>query len=386
MTTFTYKRWALYGILLLLIGSCIDPYRPPQITAPNQYLVVDGFLNGGLGNSVIKLSRTQNLSATTKPVVETKAVIKAEGVSGETFSFVEGATGTYTLANTNLPIGKSYRVRIKTAGGSEYLTDPITIKQTPKIDSLSWAIENDGLQIYVNAHDATNKTRYYRWEYEDTYEIRTPYESPFDYVNNRVVMRTSPPVNHCWKTQVSTAILLGNTSRLTQDVLNKAPLLFIPGSSPKLWIKYSLMVKQYAQSPEGYAYWENLQKTTEQLGGLFDPLPSQISSNVHSLTNPTEPVIGFLDGYTTEQVRVFLTRPLDLPYNLLRTGYEQCKLDTIPIPGEAPPVPLSSLLSPGGGYIAIKELTPNVQYLATGTHCADCRDIGTTTRPSFWPQ
>ncbi|RYF55980.1 MAG: DUF4249 domain-containing protein [Cytophagaceae bacterium] len=367
MKTVNFRRWALYGIGLLLIGSCVDPYRPPQIEAPNRYLVVDGFLNGGTGSSTIKLSRTQNLSTTGKPLAETKATITVEGGGGEKFSFIESATGTYTLANTTLPVGKAYQVRIKTQVGGEYLSDPITIKQTPKIDSLSWEVKNDGLQIYVNTHDAANKTRYYRWEYEDTYEIRTPYQSPFDFVNGRVINRVSPPVNQCWRTQTSTSILLGSTARLTQDVLQQAPLLFIPGSSPKLWIKYSLMVKQYAQSQEAYAYWENLQKTTEQLGGLFDPLPSQIGGNMHSLANPTEPVLGFLDGYTTDQVRVFIDRPLTLPYSLLRTGYEQCRLDTIPKPGEKPPVPLSVLLAPGGGYIAIEQLIPNPQYLATGT-------------------
>lgn len=385
MPASAYKRWTIYGSLLLLTARCVDPYRPPEIAAPNQYLVVDGFLNGGTGTSVIRLSRTQNLTASTKPLTEAKATVQAEGSTGEKFSFVESPAGTYTLASATLPIGKAYRVRIKTQVGSEYLSDPITIKQTPKMDSISWAVQNDGLQIYVNTHDATNKTRYYRWEYEDTYEIRTPYESPFDYVNGQVVNRTSPPVNHCWRTQASTSIVLGTSARLTQDVLKQAPLLFIPGSSPKLWIKYSLMVKQYAQSQEAYAYWENLQKTTEQLGSLFDPLPSQIGSNLHSLTNPTEPVLGFLDGFTTEQVRVFINRPLNLSYNLLRTGYEYCKLDTVPIPG-LPPQPLSAYLGPGGGYIAIVELKPGVMYMATGTHCADCRDVGTTTRPSFWPQ
>lgn len=386
MQTLNFRRQVLYGALLLLVGSCVDPYRPPQIEAPNQYLVVDGFLNGGAGNSVIKLSRTQNLSTTTRPAAEAKATIRVEGGTGEAYSFIESAAGTYTLGAATLPVGRVYRVRIRTTAGGEYLSDPITIKQTPKIDSISWSIRNDGLQIYVNTHDATNKTRYYRWEYEDTYEIRTPYASPYDYVNGQLVARTSPAVDHCWRTQASTAILLGTSARLTQDVLKQAPLLFIPGSSPKLWIKYSLLVKQYAQSPEAYAYWENLQKTTEQLGGLFDPLPSQVSGNIHSVTNPAEPVLGFLDGFTAEQVRVFINRPLDLSYNLLRTSYENCRLDTIPDP-KVPPQPLSAYVGPGGGYVAIQELGPGTKiYLGTGTHCADCRDIGSTTRPSFWPQ
>jgi len=385
MGTFTRKQRLFFGAMALLAGSCVDPYRPPEIEAPNRYLVVDGFLNGGAASSTIKLSRTQKLATTTAPLAETKATIRVEGSTGEAYSFVESTAGTYTLSTATLPIGKVYRVRIKTAGGSEYLSDPITIKQTPRIDSISSAVKNDGLQVYVNTHDATNKTRYYRWEYEDTYEIRTPYSSPYDFVNGRVVNRTSPPVNNCWRTQQSTAILLGTSARLTQDVLRQAPLLFIPGSSPKLWIKYSLLVKQYAQSQEAYAYWENLQKITEQAGGLFDPLPSEVGGNIHSLTNPAEPVLGFVDGYTTEQVRVFIERPLQLSFSLLRTGYADCKLDTIPTPG-APPQPLSASLGPGGGYVAIEQIPQTSTYLATSTHCADCRDVGTTTRPSFWPR
>ncbi|MEZ0485120.1 DUF4249 domain-containing protein [Fibrella aquatica] len=385
MTFFSFKLRYLGVALLLLAIGCVDPYRPPQIEAPNQYLVVDGFLNGGTGNSTIKLSRTQNLTSTTRPVVETRASIRVEGNAGEAYSFVESAAGTYTLASTTLPIGRTYQVRIKTTTGGEYLSDPITIKQTPKIDSLTWEVKNDGVQVYVNTHDDANKTRYYRWEFEDTYEIRTPYSSPFDFVNGRVVNRTSPRVSQCWRTQNSTAILLGTSARLTQDVLKQAPLLYIPGSSPKLWIKYSLLAKQYAQSPEAYAYWENLQKTNEQLGGLFDPLPSEMLGNMRSLTNPAEPVLGFVDGHTVEQLRVFIDRPLTLSFNLLRTGYEDCVLDTIPFPGR-PVLPLASTLGPGGGYIAIEQIPESSSYLATRTRCADCRDIGTITRPSYWPQ
>jgi Domain of unknown function (DUF4249) len=371
-----WLRW-LQGALLLTLGSCVDPYRPPEIAAPNTYLVVDGSLNSGTGTSTIKLLRTQNLSSATKPAPETNATIRVEGTA---YSFVETAKGTYTLVSATLPVGSNYQVRIKTTNGREYLSDPITMKRTPKVDSVSGEVVNNGLQIYVSTHDATNKTRYYRWEYEDTYEFYTPYISTLDFVNNQVVQHVGPYTNHCWRTEFSNSILLGSSARLTQDVLQKSPLLFITATSPKLNVKYSILVKQYAQSAEGYAYWQNLLKTTEQLGSIFDPLPSQVGGNLHCVNYPSEPVLGFLDGFTTEPFRVFIDRPNALSRSLIRTGYEGCLIDTLPKPKQ----PLSVFLGPGGGYNALSSLEQG-GILAAGIACTDCRDRGTIVKPSYWP-
>ncbi|MEJ7664694.1 MAG: DUF4249 family protein [Hymenobacter sp.] len=56
--------------------------------------------------------------------------------------------------------------------------------------------------------------------------------------------------------------------------------------SSKLYYLYSILVRQYALTPEEFAYWDKLRKNTENLGTLFDPLPSQLSGNVHRLTMP----------------------------------------------------------------------------------------------------
>lgn len=371
------RRFAyLFATLLLLIG-CVDPYQPPAITAPNRYLVVDGLLT--TDTSRIQLSRTQNLGESTKPSPELGATVRVEETGGAAYTLADKGQGLYALESARLVVGRTYRLTIRTKAGGTYQSAPITMKATPAIDSLTWAVENSGLQIFVNTHDPANRTRYYRWTYEDTYEFYTPYLSTLDFVNGRVVQRE--PVNHCWRTAPSTAIVIGSTARLSQDVLQRAPLLFIPGSSPKLNVKYSLLVQQYALSAEAYAYWLNLQKTTEQLGSLFDPLPAQVVGNLTCLTNPDEPVLGFVDASTVVQRRVFIDRPAALPRNLIRTGYEGCFVDTIPKPRQ----PLSAFVGLGGGYALIQNLERDGLYLGVATPCADCRDRGTVVKPSYWP-
>ncbi|HEY5369358.1 MAG TPA: hypothetical protein VIJ75_10225, partial [Hanamia sp.] len=43
------------------LANCKTPYNPPVQNAKQQFLVVEGFLNGN-GSTIITLSRTRNIS------------------------------------------------------------------------------------------------------------------------------------------------------------------------------------------------------------------------------------------------------------------------------------------------------------------------------------
>ncbi|MGA0557033.1 DUF4249 domain-containing protein [Larkinella sp. VNQ87] len=374
-----------YILVALWIGSCVDPYRPPAVEAPNTYLVVDGFLNGS-GASTIRLSRTQNLLEGQKPPVETKATIRVEGQTGGSQAFTDKGDGTYTLTEGNLQFGQSYRVRIRTANGREYLSDYVTIKRTPQIDSVTWYPGADGVQFEVTTHDPTNNTKYYRWEYEETWEYYTAFYSVVDYVNKNFVYR-SENINHCWRSNNSTGIFVSSSVKLTQDVINKYPLVYVSHvASNRLRVRYSLLVKQYALTAEAYEYWENLRKNTENLGSLFDPQPFQVLGNIRSVTDPNEPVVGYLSGYSVEEKRIFVASS-QLPPWRIPSGYESCVPDSLPLVAtrEKP----SAFEMAELGYVPIDELRPPnggpvLGYRMSSAFCVDCRTVGTNVKPSFW--
>ena len=87
--------------------------------------------------------------------------------------------GIYTSPNLNLVLNQEYRLRITTSNGKEYLSDYVIAKKTPLIDSLGFRQEDKGVQVYVNAHDDSNNTRYYRWDFDETWEIKSYYYSLF---------------------------------------------------------------------------------------------------------------------------------------------------------------------------------------------------------------
>ncbi|MEJ7664695.1 MAG: DUF4249 family protein [Hymenobacter sp.] len=95
-------------------------------------------------------------------------------------------------------------------------------KLTPPIDELPWAAEPSGVQIYVNTHDPTSATRYYRWEYQETWEFHSAFRSDVEYVNGQFQRRTED-ISRCWRTENSTRISLTTSDKLTQDVIAKFP-------------------------------------------------------------------------------------------------------------------------------------------------------------------
>lgn len=81
-----------------------------------------------------------------------------------------------------------------------------------------------------------------------------------------------------------------------------------------------------------YNYWANLKKTTEQPGTIFDPQSSQLNSNIHCLSNPAEPVLGYLCASSTTKKRIFINRS-DLSYYNYTPYWLSCQLDTNVIVG-----------------------------------------------------
>lgn len=371
------KQWLSF--LLLLLGSCIEPYQPDVIQDPHNYLVVDGFINSS-GPTSIRLSRTVNLDGATIPPGEPSAKVYIEEEGGPQFELREGQDGNYTSQSLQLNPARQYRLRIRTAAGKEYASAYVKAKITPPIDSITWRVQDDAVQLYVSTHDPEQNTRYYRWHYEETWEFTTPYYSSYEFKNNAIIDRWED-IYHCWRSSNSTGIWVASTTKLSKDVVSDFPLIKLPSSSGKIKRKYSILVKQYAQTKEAYEYAETLKKNTENIGTLFDPLPSQLSGNIKCITAPEEPVIGFIMATTEQKKRIFIKRE-QLPIGWRSNDeYSYCKMDTVLNKDVAMSfsnglsLPIQGIFSPMGTLLG---------YTASSIDCVDCRLRGTNVKPAFW--
>lgn len=368
--------------LMLYVGySCVQPYMPPEITQAGNYLVVDGFLNvKPLAKSQIKLSRTQNVNETKLPEAVRGAAVSVEGDKGSRFAFSEALPGTYTLGAVAYSENEQFRLHIKTKDGKEYLSLYVPAMQTPPIDSVTYRMNPDrtGVQIYVNTQDPLNKTRFYRWNYEETWEYQMPLYTGYEVINKKVRPRIED-INTCWGTRKSAQITVGSSFKLSKDMIRDIRIAEVPILGDKLRLKYSILVKQYGVSQKEFEYWSTLSGTNEVTGGLFDAQPSQVTGNISCLSDPNELVFGFFSSSSVEEKRLFITDKLG------GTTF----LDNSCVPIDTLPESEAIRMFQSESHLILVEIPvpgSTVPWYSTGSAaCSDCRVLGgTAKRPSFW--
>src|SRR5258708_35423980 len=109
------KKMKYLLVLPIFTMACKKPFTPPAIASCGSMLVVEGVINSGPDSTIIKLSRTVNVSnkVTANPV--TGAVVTVENDQNISFPLAETSNGHYVSAGLNLDNSRTYRLSIKTS-------------------------------------------------------------------------------------------------------------------------------------------------------------------------------------------------------------------------------------------------------------------------------
>ncbi len=378
----TSKKITLaYILVALCTWSGKVGYVPPTSGKTVNYLVVDAVLNSG-SQTTINLSRTRSLVDSVNNIPELNAQVTVEGNGSDIFPIYGQGNGQYIADYLYLNPSEQYRLHIITQDGTEYISDYVEVKQTPPIDSVFWEKQGDGLHVYVNTHDPTGNSKYYQWNYAETWQYTSSFFSYLEYIDNGLVIRPNQNfIYNCWHNVSSSSILIGNTSGLSEDILSRYQLVFIPNGSEKPWIRYSINVNQHALTKDAYQYWETLRKSTEELGSLFDPQPSQLPGNIHCTTRPDEPVIGYVSAATISTQRIFIEYDQIKPWVL--TNLTNCQIELVPL-DKINEALGDTLTTTAIDYHYTNGILTGVD--ASTIDCVDCRiKGGTNVKPAFWP-
>src|ERR1700744_2145899 len=325
------KGICLLILLAVIAAGCKKPFDPVVLSTSNSYLVVEGVINSGSDSTFIKLSHTVKLSDKTTASPELNATVAVEGDQNTSYPLTETGNGNYSCAGLNLDNSHKYRLSIKTSNGKQYLSDYVDVVNSPPIDSISYDTQGTnagpGLNVYTNTHDANNKARYFRWDYQETWMFNSNFLSAFKSNGDTVLARDmiNDNIYTCWLSDTSSTILLGSSAKLSQNVIVNNPITAVASTSEKVGLEYSILVRQYALTVDAYNFYTNLKKNTEQLGSIFDAQPSEISGNIHSVSSPTEPVIGYISVGSTTTKRIFILKR-NLPAWSAIPFYSNCML------------------------------------------------------------
>lgn len=381
---------AIASLFLGAVSGCLEPYQPPVVATDIDILVVDGFMNTTSSTATVRLTHANTLSEETQNNPEANAVVSIRSDENDVYVLIEQDPGLYSLSGLLIDPEKKYQLIIHTQDQQDYLSDLVPIQESPPIDSIVWRATSNGLDILANTHDETGKTKYYRWDYVETWEYRAPHLSAYKLVNHEAIYRDPAEYTYkCWRTLPSTNLLVGSTATLAADVIRDFQLVAIPQQSQKISAKYSILVTQRSLTEDEYSFWKDLENVTESLGGLFDAQPYQVTGNIHNASDPTAPVLGYFAGGSTAEQRIFIDF-YDLPDYLQKLPRSTCILDTVCIfkdPRGNLPCSIDLRNLGGDPYLVAPQFNgPSIwAYTMASPECADCRiQGGSLNKPDFW--
>ncbi|HZY80806.1 MAG TPA: DUF4249 domain-containing protein [Cyclobacteriaceae bacterium] len=381
-------------IMLVALMGCIEPYSTDFPFFPGDVVVIDGRLDATARSITVKLSRPQAINDEAAPPIVPGADVALIGSRGLHLNLIEERPGIYSTTNVPVNYDEKYNLDVTLNDGRKFISDPVEVLRTPQIDLVTYDFTNDerGIEILLNTHDESGKAKYFGWDYVETYEYTSLFESHFTFINKIPEKRAQEDqVYRCWRTAPSFSIGIATTRDLTASTVYRYPVLSIPGGSLKLSIRYSVLINQRVISPEEFIYLKEMKKTTEQLGDFFGPLPTTAPGNFHEVGNASSTVLGFFSASEITKKRIFINYK-DLPETLqIPQGFGSCQAeltcDQNPNRKRTGP---ESCLNPEiltSTTVILDRIThlDSIFYSYTKRECADCRSHGgVTTKPDFW--
>ncbi|CAM3678572.1 DUF4249 domain-containing protein [Flavobacterium gelidilacus] len=388
-------------VLLLLVitaVSCTEPYAL-QTNTFEDVIVIEATITNELKKQEIKISRTFQLEEK-EPQLETNATVYITDDLGNQYNFNE-TNGKYISEFEFQAISeRQYQLFVKTSNGKQYISTREKLTTINNLSSVEATVKNkfgvNGVDITANSYDPTGTSKYYRYEYEETYKIIVPYWS----ADSLKVIQTfsgntfaqtlrNGESKTCFKTELSNEITLVNTTLLAEDKIEDYSIRFINQENYSIANRYSILVRQYVQNLSSYTFYNTLKKISASGNVLSPSQPGFVNGNIIENGNPNEKIIGFFDVSSVSEKRIFFNyedlfpgepKP-NYPYDCEVLTYDKTKLGTVsetPIDGYK----YLLLLTQSGQIILYQNEDPIFKMVLP--ECGDCRTLGSNVVPSFW--
>lgn len=386
----THKHMVIL-VLLIMSTACVERFYPGEDDLKTGRLVINAHLTGQPGIQIIEISRSVGLSnSSLDPVSGSFVVLLRE--DGELRGFSENRPGFYEadLDESFLQTGMSFMVQVSTSEGNYYESSLEKLRPVPSIDSIYYQVEHrsyssesdtiGGIRFYIDFTYDDAAYEYLRWDVTETYEFHNPDMEGFFLNDNLRVVPLPDTSNYktCYISNELSSIHSMATSYLDFGIYIKKPFDFVQNiqMEQKLHHKYSLLVKQYSLGKEAFHYWNELKKTSQEQGWLFDKQPALLKSNVRNINREDEIVLGYFSMAGMVEKRAFAIEPEGL--NL--SAY---KWYCFPI-SRGPGGPVSREDIPK--YYAMAPLDGGVSFAEVNKHCVDCRAYKNSShiKPEFW--
>ncbi len=374
------------AISFLFALGCREPFNPDIAPSDLTVLVVEGYLDTEGMSSILQLGYTRNIQSEDNfspsyPV----ASVFLESLQGEQYSLTDLGGGKYEFAH-DIAEEDSYRLRIISSDGRSYSSEFMKPILTPEIIEVGFERNEIGAEVYVTTKGDENADDFL-WTYEETYAFRPKIASSFKYdpeTKDIVYRNPDERTDLCYRGGPSSDLILETSSRFQDQFVFRQSIKQILIGDERLSVRYSILISQKALDKKASEFWEILRKNTDDLGSIFSPMPSNISSNVSNDQDPGSPVIGYVSLGTVKQKRLFIDIREVTPWNTQVPEYFGCMVEPDTIFRASYENAFGS-----GNFVPTTPIIPDrapapIGFQGAPRRCTDCTLRGTIVKPDFW--
>jgi hypothetical protein len=390
-----------FGILIVVLNSCTEPFDTTGVISDfESVLVIEATITNEFKQQQIRLTRTFEFEANGAPSESNAEVIVLDD-QGNEFRFLETEPGLYLSEQVfEAQANRDYRLSVTTSDGRNYASRVTQLTQVTPIGEVVAERrinnEEEGMAILVNTFDPTNSSKFYRYEYEETFLIIAPDWKEEDLIASpnsndcQVEVVTTGENNErvCYGTNTSNGIILTSTAGLVEDRVSEFMVRFVDRNNYIISHRYSILVRQFVQSSAAYSFFDTLKNLSES-DNLFSQIqPGLLVGNVFSENNDNEIVLGYFDIASVSEERIFFDYDVFFPNEPLPPYISACNPSAPPIVGLAGDCELADFVRANfveylGVNSAPTEERPG-PFLVVAPACGDCTVIGSNVVPPFW--
>lgn len=391
--------YSIFVFVALITASCVDPYQL-ETNSFEEVLVIEATLTNELKQHQVKITKTYKLEEAV-PSIATNANVSVIDNLGNSYNY-SFANGVY-LSNEiyQAEANRSYKLRVEN-NGQIYESALETLNESKPIESITTTIETKngdrGVQLRVNSFDANGNSKYYRFDYEETYKIIAPYwsenvatvildDSPGMSTGDEIVISPRTyEARTCYSSVKSTELIGTSTIGLSEDRIQEFPIRFIKVTDPIIKHRYSINVKQYVQSLAAYTFYKTLAELSAAGENIFSQnQPGFFYGNIKSVATPAEKVIGFFEVSGMSEKRIFFNFEDVFPNDNPPPYFYPCEIyqynSTVFGPSDNQGANLRSALFSGNGIFYSSDFPI---YSLVKPECGDCTTFSSNVIPPFW--
>ncbi|MCM0665019.1 DUF4249 domain-containing protein [Flavobacterium tyrosinilyticum] len=393
MKTLLKNKIAVLLLMSTIFISCTETYNL-KTDSYEEALVVEATITNELKKQEIKLTKTARLEEEGVQL-ETGANVVVTDNKGNSYHFTENSEKYISDSEFKAEPNTEYSLEITTKGGKKYQSSSEVLTTENQIENIVPKVvstqEGEGVQISVESYDPTNTSKYYRYEYEETYKIIAPKWGDKKLIATgpqEIELIQSPlDIQICYGSKKSVDIIQTSTTNLQEDRVN-FPVRFISDQDYIISHRYSILVRQYVQNLEAYTFYKTLKEISSSSSVLSPKQPGFVNGNIKCVTDTESKVIGFFDVSSVSSKRMFFNYADLYPGRPLPPYYVPC------IDAEYrfcfgfgdPPCLGRQLITELNSYRLWYSYNTNDYYTMVPIECGDCTTFSSNVKPSFWTE